>query len=169
MKKTHFICTIMIAAVLVGCGKKDLEITMDTFDITDHGNTPWILDIEETTLENPYFRVAKWTGNTLQMTLMSLKPGEEIGLEKHDGMEQFIRIEQGKGRVLMGLSPDSLSFDEKVSDDWAIFVPSGYWHNVINTGDQVLKIYTIYGPPEHPAETLHKTFEESEADLHHHH
>ena len=134
-------------------------------DTTDYGKQPWIVDIEQATLENSHFRVARWTGSTLQMTLMSLKPGEEIGLEVHHGMDQFIRIEKGKGRVVMGLDPETLNFDKEVSDDWAIFIPGGYWHNVINTGRGELKLYSIYGPPEHPAGTLHATPED---DDHHH-
>jgi mannose-6-phosphate isomerase-like protein (cupin superfamily) len=100
--------------------------------------------------------------------LMSLKPGEEIGLELHDDIDQFIRIEQGQGRVVMGKSRAALTFDKEVEGDWAILIPAGYWHNVINTGDVDLKLYSIYAPPEHPAGTVHATFADSEADHHHH-
>ncbi len=134
-------------------------------DTTDYGAQPWVVDIEHATLENSYFRIARWTGTTLQMTLMSLKPGEEIGLEVHEGMDQFIRIEKGKGRVLMGSDPDALDFIKDVSDDWSIFIPGGYWHNLINTGDTELKLYSIYAPPEHAKGTLHAV----PADDDHHH
>jgi mannose-6-phosphate isomerase-like protein (cupin superfamily) len=129
----------------------------------DYGKHPWVVNIEDMTVKNEYFRAAKWTGQYLQMTVMSLKPGEEIGLEKHDQGDQFIRVEKGNARVVMGLSKDKMTFDKKVSDDWAIFIPSGFWHNIINEGDKPLKVYVIYAPPEHPAGTLHRTSKESEA------
>ncbi|MEO0250426.1 MAG: cupin domain-containing protein, partial [candidate division WOR-3 bacterium] len=121
------------------------------------------VNIEDLTLKNEYFRAAKWTGQYLQMTVMSLKPGEEIGLEKHEKGDQFIRIEKGEARVVMGPSKDKMTFDKKVSDDWAIFIPAGFWHNIINEGDKPLKVYVIYAPPEHPAGTLHKTSKDSKA------
>jgi len=135
--------------------------------VVDHGKRPWIMDIEEATINNDNFRTAKWTGNVLQLTLMSIEPGGEIGLEMHEGMDQFIRIEEGTARVVMGLSEDSLAFDEEVSDDWAIFIPDGYWHNIINTGEGELKLYAIYAPPEHPMATIHPTYEDAEEDHHH--
>ena len=130
----------------------------------DYGKQPWVVNIEDLTEKNDNFRTAKWTGQNLQMTVMSIKPRGEIGLEKHDKGDQFIRVEKGEARVVMGASKDTMTFDKKVSDDWAIFIPEGYWHNIINEGDKALKVYVIYAPPEHPAGTLHKTFEESEAD-----
>jgi mannose-6-phosphate isomerase-like protein (cupin superfamily) len=129
----------------------------------DYGKQPWVVDIEDLTEKNDHFRTAKWTGKNLQMTVMSVKPRGEIGLEKHDKGDQFIRVEKGEARVLMGKSKDKMTFDKRVSDDWAIFIPEGFWHNIINEGDKPLKVYVIYAPPEHPAGTLHKTFEESEA------
>ncbi len=129
----------------------------------DYGREPWAVDIEDLTLKNGNFRTTWWTGNHLQMTVMSIKPGGEIGLEKHDQGDQFIRIEQGQARVVMGKSKDKMTFDRKVSDDWAIFIPAGFWHNIINVGNKPLKVYVIYSPPEHPAGTVHKTFEESQA------
>ena len=129
----------------------------------DYGKQPWAVDIEDLTEKNDNFRTAWWTGKNLQMTVMSIKPRGEIGLEKHDKGDQFIRVEKGKARVVMGKSKDKMTFDKRISDDWAIFIPEGFWHNIINEGDKPLKVYVIYGPPEHPAGTLHKTFEESEA------
>jgi len=129
----------------------------------DYGKEPWVVDIEDLTEKNDNFRTAKWTGTNLQMTVMSIKPRGEIGLEKHDKGDQFIRVEKGKARVVMGKSKDKMTFDKKVSEDWAIFIPEGFWHNIINEGDKPLKVYVIYAPPEHTAGTIHKTFEESEA------
>ncbi|MBP7342586.1 MAG: cupin domain-containing protein [Deltaproteobacteria bacterium] len=130
----------------------------------DFGREPWVVDIEDATVKNKNFRTALWTGQNLQMTVMSIKPGGEIGLEKHDSGDQFIRVEKGHARVVMGESRDKMTFDKTVSDDWAIFIPAGFWHNIINTGKNSLKVYVIYAPPEHAAGAIHKTFEESEAD-----
>lgn len=129
----------------------------------DYGKQPWVVNIEDLTVQNENFRAAQWTGQNLQMTVMSVNPGGEIGLEKHDEGDQFIRVEKGNARVVMGASKDTMTFDKKVSDDWAILIPAGFWHNIINEGDKPLKVYVIYAPPEHPAGTLHKTVKESEA------
>ena len=128
----------------------------------DQGEQPWVVNIEDLTVTNENFRTTMWTGRNLQMTVMSVMPGGEIGLEKHDEGDQFIRVEQGTAHVVMGASKDKMTFDRKVSDDWAIFIPAGFWHNISNEGDKPLKVYVIYAPPEHPAGTLHKTFKESE-------
>jgi mannose-6-phosphate isomerase-like protein (cupin superfamily) len=136
----------------------------------DYGPDPFVFDIEAHTLQNELYRQALWTGTHMQMTLMSLAPGEEIGLEKHPGTDQFLRIESGRGIVVMGDEEENLNFREDVEDDFAIFIPAGKWHNVINTGDEPLKIYSIYTPPEHPFGTIHKTYEEGmEAEHDHHH
>jgi mannose-6-phosphate isomerase-like protein (cupin superfamily) len=133
----------------------------------DFGKQPWVVDIEDLTISNKNFRTAKWTGKNLQLTVMTVKPGGEIGLEVHEHGDQFIRVEEGKARIVMGKTKEQLTFDKNVSDDWAILIPEGFWHNIINVGDKPLKVYVIYAPPEHPAGTLHKTFEEGEE--HHDH
>jgi mannose-6-phosphate isomerase-like protein (cupin superfamily) len=89
---------------------------------------------------------------------MSIKPGGEIGLEKHDNGDQFIRIEQGNARVLMGESKEKMTFNKQVTEDWAILIPTGFWHNIVNEGKNPLKVYVLYAPPEHPAGTIDKTF-----------
>jgi mannose-6-phosphate isomerase-like protein (cupin superfamily) len=134
---------------------------------SDNGKQPWVVNIDRLTLNNSLFRSTQWTGSSLQMTVMSLKPGEEIGLEKHDVGDQFIRVEQGVGRVVMGATKDQLTFDQQVSEDSAILIPAGYWHNVMNTGRVPLKVYVIYAPPEHPAGTVHNTVKDAEAAHHH--
>lgn len=135
-------------------------------DTNDYGKKPFVLDIEEAALANDKFRVAKWTGANLQMTLMAIQPGDDIGLEVHDDHDQFLRIEQGLGLVQMGPSEENLDFEESVEDDYAIFVPAGVWHNVTNTGDQPLKLYSIYAPSEHPTGTIHETKADAEAAEH---
>ncbi len=123
----------------------------------DYGPNPFVINIENATLQNDYFRTALWTGTHLQLTLMSIKPGEDIGLEIHPNTDQFLRIEQGQGVVMMGKDKDNLDFQKRVYDNYAIFVPAGTWHNVINTGRVPLKLYSIYAPPQHPFGTVHVT------------
>jgi mannose-6-phosphate isomerase-like protein (cupin superfamily) len=126
-------------------------------EIKDYGKQPFVVNIEETTKQNSTFRTALWTGSHLQVTLMSINVGEDIGLEMHPDVDQFLRIEEGHGIVQMGDSKDNLTFQARVSDDFAIMVPAGKWHNVTNTGNTPLKLYSIYAPPEHPFGTVHRT------------
>lgn len=137
--------------------------------MTDHGPAPYVVDIEDATTSNTNYRTTLWTGVGLQLTVMSIAPGEDIGLEMHDDVDQFLRVEQGIGRVQMGPAADNLDFDVEVEDDWAILVPRGTWHNVTNVGKDPLKVYSLYSPPEHPKDTIHVTKAESDADEHHHH
>lgn len=123
----------------------------------DHGPNPYIVNIEEATLENDTFRTALWTGGQLQMTVMSIPVGGDVGLEVHGKEDQFLRVEQGRARVLMGESKDDFTFDEEVGDDWVILVPKGYWHNIVNIGDEPLKLYSLYAPPHHAHGTVHET------------
>lgn len=126
-------------------------------DLKDYGPDPFAINIEEDSKRNNNFRMVLWTGDHLQVVLMSLKPGEDIGLEVHPTVDQFIRIEEGQGVTKMGDSKDRLNFARRISDGYAIMVPAGKWHNIINTGDKPLKLYTIYAPPQHPRGTIHKT------------
>lgn len=116
-----------------------------------------LLFINTATKQNNTFRTALWTGEHLQLTLMSINPGEDIGLEVHPKVDQFLRIEQGQGVTVMGKSKDHLTFTKNVMEDSAIFVPAGIWHNIINTGPMPLKLYSIYAPPNHPFNTIHAT------------
>jgi mannose-6-phosphate isomerase-like protein (cupin superfamily) len=122
-----------------------------------------VVNIHEATKQNSTFRTALWTGNHLQVTLMSINVGEDIGLEVHPDVDQFLRIEEGQGIVQMGDTKDNLTFQARVSDDFAIMVPAGKWHNLTNTGNMPLKLYTIYAPPEHPFGTVHGTKAEAMA------
>lgn len=128
----------------------------------DYGPYPFVINIEKATLQNKTFRTALWTGEYLQLTLMSINVGDDIGLEVHQDHDQFIRIEQGEGLVLMGDSRYHLDFRRRVYDDYAIFIPAGKWHNLINTGRRPLKLYSIYAPPEHPRGTVHETKADAE-------
>lgn len=138
-------------------------------ELKDYGPNPFVINIDKATKQNTNFRIALWTGDYLQLTLMSINPGEDIGLEIHPELDQFIRIEEGQGLVKMGDSKDRLDFQKKVYDDYAIIIPAGKWHNLINTGNTPLKLYSIYAPPEHPFGTVHETKADAEADENHDH
>lgn len=137
--------------------------------LKDSGPRPYVVDIEEATVKNQNFRTALWSGGNLQLTLMSIPVGGEIGLEAHSELDQFLRIEQGRGLVQMGQSIDALDFEEQIGDNWVVLVPAGMWHNITNVGDTPLKIYSIYAPPEHPHGTIHATKAESDAAEGHDH
>lgn len=126
----------------------------------DHGKEPYVVNIEQLTKENDKFRITKWTGRYLQMTVMSIVSGGEVGLEVHHDHDQFLRIEQGIARVQMGESEDKLDFVREAKDNDAVFVPAGYWHNITNIGDEPVKLYSLYAPPEHKAGTIHESYED---------
>jgi mannose-6-phosphate isomerase-like protein (cupin superfamily) len=117
-------------------------------------------NIEQRTIENEHFRRVLYTGGHLQLVLMALQPGEEIGEEVHEGIDQFFRIEEGTGVI----SIDGV--DNPVEDDFAVIVPAGSRHNVTNTGETPLRFYTIYGPPEHKDGIVQATKAEAEARHH---
>ncbi|OJU08030.1 MAG: cupin [Clostridiales bacterium 43-6] len=133
--------------------------------LRDYGPTPFVINIERATLQNNNFRTVLWTGTHMQLTLMSIKSGEDIGIEMHPNVDQFLRIEQGQGVVMMGNSMDNLNYQQRVNPSDAIIVPAGTWHNVINTGRIPLKLYSIYAPPQHPFGTVHVT--KQDAQEHH--
>ena len=118
-------------------------------------------DIERLTIENTQFRRVLYTAKELQLVLMSLNPGEEIGEEVHEDRTQFFRIEQGNGEVWID------GVKSQVKSDMAAIVPAGARHNVVNTGTEPLRLYTLYGPPEHIDKTVHAT--KADADRAHEH
>jgi mannose-6-phosphate isomerase-like protein (cupin superfamily) len=126
----------------------------------------WVGDIEQATLDNSTFRTVVFTGDHTQLTVMRLAPGEDIGRESHPDRDQFLRIEQGQARVELGETEDAIDETHEVEDDWAVIVPAGVWHNVVNTGTDELKLYSLYSPPEHPPNTVHQTKADAEAAEH---
>jgi mannose-6-phosphate isomerase-like protein (cupin superfamily) len=118
-------------------------------------------DIDRLTVENKDFRRVLYTGKHLQLVLMALRPGEEIGEEVHDDHDQFFRIEKGEGEVWID------NQRTKIKADDAIVVPAGARHNVINAGDKKLKLYTVYGPPDHKDGIVRSTKGEAEASEEH--
>ncbi|MEI6054393.1 MAG: cupin domain-containing protein [Candidatus Saccharibacteria bacterium] len=131
-------------------------------NIIDTGPAPLVVNIEQDTIENINYRTTLWTGKNLQITLMSIDPGHDIGLEVHDTHDQFLRIEQGQATVSMGPSETELQTWTAIASD-AVVVPAGTWHNLVSSGDTALKVYSIYAPPQHPHGTVHMTKEDGEA------
>ena len=125
--------------------------------ICDLGGSALALNIDKLAKENKNFRTALWTGEHLQLTLMSIPVGCEIGAEMHPDLDQFLRVEDGCGIVMIGNAKDNLYYRQKINRDFAIFVPAGSWHNIINAADKPLKLYSVYSPPNHPFGTVHKT------------
>lgn len=123
----------------------------------------WIDDIEAATVDNDTFRTVLFTGENLQLTVMHIEPGSDVGWEAHSHLDQFLRLEAGRGRLDVGSTADAVDESHEVADDWAMIIPGGTWHNVVNTGDEPLKLYSIYAPPEHPDGTVHRTKDEAEA------
>jgi mannose-6-phosphate isomerase-like protein (cupin superfamily) len=101
----------------------------------------WVRDIESSTLANDTFRTVLYTGEHMQVTVMAIPPGGEIGREVHPDNDQFLRLEQGDARVEFGTSEDSVDETHEVKADWAVIVPAGVWHNVVNIGWDELKLY----------------------------
>ena len=133
----------------------------NTNNIRDYGPEPIVINIENITKENNTFRTTLWTGNNMQLTLMSLNPGENIGLEMHPNVDQFIRIEQVIGFIQIGNNKNNFNLQYKVSDNYAFIIPAGKWHNLTNIGNTPLKLYSIYAPPNHPKGTIHYTKEDA--------
>jgi mannose-6-phosphate isomerase-like protein (cupin superfamily) len=128
----------------------------------------WVDDIERATLDNTTFRTVLFTGAHTQLTVMRLAPGEDIGRESHPNLDQFLRIEEGRARVELGRTENAIDETHDVEDDWAIVVPAGVWHNLVNTGPSDVKLYSLYSPPEHPRDTIHETKADAEAAEHAH-
>jgi len=124
---------------------------------TDRGPRPNAFDIETATRDNETYRTVVWTGRHLQVTLMCIPVGESIGLEAHPDTDQFLRVETGHGRAVMGSAKDQLDFEHEVADGWSIQVPAGTWHDVINTGNEPLRLYTVYAPSHHAAGAVQAT------------
>jgi len=115
------------------------------------------INIEEKTLQNAYFREVLHTTARTQLVVMTLQPGEEIGQEKHEGHDQFIRVEAGEGTAILDGERHALE------DGTALVIPAGTEHNVINTStSEPMRLYTLYAPPEHPDGTIHRN--KAEAD-----
>lgn len=143
--------------------KKSRSTPNATQVIKDYGPYPFVVDIEKVTEANDTFRTALWTGNHFQLTIMSIPKGESIGLEVHEDLDQFIRLEDGKGIVMMGPAPDQLTLEQQVTSGDAFVIPAGTWHNLVNTGTTPIKLYSIYSSVQHPFGTVQPTKADAEA------
>ena len=133
-------------------------------NIEDIGPRPQAFNLESATVKNPNYRTVAWSGTYLQVTLMSIPVGGDIGLEKHPATDQFIRLDRGRGRAQMGPSKDDLSFDQEVTDGWCVLVPAGSWHNITNIGDDAMQVYTVYAPQHHKPGKVQSTKAIADAD-----
>jgi mannose-6-phosphate isomerase-like protein (cupin superfamily) len=123
----------------------------------DIGPQPQSFDLEQATRDNEHYRAVVWSGRYLQVTLMSIPVGGDIGLEAHPETDQFLRLDAGRGRVQMGSSKHQLTFDKEVSDGWCVLVPAGTWHNITNIGAEPMQVYAIYAPAHHQPGKVHDT------------
>ena len=159
---TVFIAFLFLGACTGTITRQDqtVEATPDVppqVEFKDFGPEPFVFDIEAYTTQNETYRTSIWTGEYMQMTVMSIPAGEDIGLEMHPDIDQFLRVEAGTGIMRMGDNEDNLDFEVRVEHDFAVFIPAGKWHNLVNDSDEPLKVYSIYAPSEHPHSTVHQT------------
>ena len=134
--------------------------------VKDIGPQPQSFDIERATNENSNYRSVAWTGRYLQVTLMSIPAGGDIGLEAHPRTDQFLRLDAGHGLVQMGAAKDKLTFEKEVSNGWCVLVPAGTWHNITNTGTTPMEVYPVYAPARHAPDNVQATAATAEADGH---
>lgn len=135
-------------------------------EIRDFGPNPLVFNIDHATKMNQNFRTTLWTGTYMQLTLMCIPVCGEIGVEMHPDVDQFIRIENGLAKVFMGGSRNAIREEATVDGNYAIIIPAGTWHNIINVGNRPLKLYSLYAPPNHPFGTIHKTKADAELEGH---
>lgn len=131
-------------------------------ELRDYGPAPFVVNIDRASNMNPNYRNALWSGDHLQLTLMTIPVGGDIGQEMHSDTDQFIRVERGYGLVQMGPNKDDFTVEEKVNGSDAFIIPAGTWHNLTNIGHIPLRLYSIYAPPKHPRGTVHPTKEIAE-------
>ncbi|MFO0971638.1 MAG: MFS transporter [Candidatus Saccharimonadales bacterium] len=138
--------------------------TRDYVSKVDHGRTPYAPNIAQLVAKNTNFRTTVWTGANLQVTLMTIPPGDDIGLEAHKSIDQLLYIIEGKAKVQMGDREDTLDFEQNVKEGFSVMVPANTFHNIINNSKSIpLKLFSVYAAPEHDYGTIHKTA--SEADV----
>ena len=123
----------------------------------DFGGKACLIDIRNEALSNENFRKVIWTGEHLQVTVMSIPAGGEIGLEMHDDVDQLVKVEGGCANVYMGACKHQVKCMGKINANYAVLIPAGTWHNIINACSCPLKVYSVYAPPKHSQGTIHKS------------
>ena len=135
-------------------------------EIRDYGCEPFVFNINHATNMSENFRTTLWTGRYMQLTLMSIPVCDGIGVEMHPDADQFIRVESGRAKVYIGSCRNNLQEQACVDGNYAILIPAGTWHNIVNVGNRPLKLYSLYAPPQHPFGTVHSTKEDAEREGH---
>lgn len=130
---------------------------MEEQNYVNSGDNPTLINISNITRMNKYYRKEIWTGEYLQLTVMSIPVGGEVGLEIHNGNDQFIGVEYGVAAVYAGATKQGVKFIGNVNSDYVVIIPAGTWHNIVNEGSVPLKLYSVYAPPHHPKGTIHRT------------
>ena len=138
----------------------------DNTELRDHGPEPFVFNINRASIINKNFRTTLWTGKDMQLTVMSIPVNSDIGVEMHSTGDQFIRIVDGRAKVFTGNSRENLSLNSYADKNYAVIIPAGTWHNIVNAGNRPLKLYSLYAPPQHAFGTVHKTKEEAEHEEH---
>lgn len=141
-----------------GCGEHP--------EIRDYGCEPFIFNIHHATEKNQNYRTTLWTGRHMQLTLMRIPVCGDIGEEMHADVDQFIRVESGKAKVYIGSCRNNLQEVACVDENYAILIPAGTWHNIVNAGNRPLKLYSLYAPPQHPFGTVHPTKKDAQHEGH---
>lgn len=133
---------------------------------TDYGPAPFAANLRRLALRNKAFRTAIWTGDNMQVTLMSID--DEIGMETHPNRDQMLYIVHGNGLIMMGRGKNRQEIRRRVGPGTAIMIPAGAWHNLFNTGNTPLKLFSVYSPTQHQRGTIHMTREDAEREHNHH-
>jgi len=165
-KKPIFSIALTFIMILSMTSVTALACRQEKPELADKGPEPYVTDLDRLARINPNFRTAIWTGNELQLTVMSIPPKGEVGLELHDDTDQFLYVVSGSATVLMGADRNKLDYQKTAKAGSGIFVPLNTWHNIVNTGSRPLKLFTVYAPPHHPHGTIHKTKEDADAAEH---
>lgn len=139
---------------------------MDFDDKVDYGLEAVAFNLKEVAVRNKFYRRAVWTGEDMQLTVMDIPPKGDIGLEKHDDVEQMLFVYEGVGTVYMGESEDKVSRLGEATPGYVVIVPKGTYHNIVNNHRSSLKLASIYAPPHHKKGAIHKTKEEAMEEEH---
>lgn len=132
----------------------------------DQGARPFVTNLNQDAINNTYFRATRWTCKNMQLTLMSVPIDSDIGLDVHLNSDQLFYIERGSALVLMGRCQECLDYQSQIYNDYTVLVPAGIWHNIINTGHDELKMFSIYAPSLHPHGSIYESKEEEEVYEH---